>query len=92
MWAQDCALSPGMSVEVDIAPEGVQRSELEPDVAAALHANPTAAAFFDTLAQFYTKAYLSWIDSTKRQPHLRADRIDEVVRLLERGIKQRPKG
>lgn len=91
MWARDCALSAGMTVDVDIAPEGAQRPELAPDLAAALAANPKAAAFFDTLAQFYTKAYLKWIDSTKRRPHLRAERIDEVVSLLEQGIKQRPK-
>ena len=91
MWARDCALSAGMTVQVDIIAEGAQRAELAPDLAAALAANAKAAAFFDTLAQFYTKAYLKWIDSTKRQPHLRAERIADVVRLLERGIKQRPK-
>lgn len=92
MWVRDAALTAGTPVEVDIAPEGAQRLELAPDLAAALAASPQAAAFFDTLAQFYTKAYLQWIDSTKRQPHLRAERIEQVVRLLEHGIKQRPKG
>jgi hypothetical protein len=91
MWAQEHGLRAGMTVEVDIAPEGAQRVELAPDLAAALNANPKAAAFFDTLAQFYTKAYLKWIDATKRRPELRTERIDEVVRLLEHGIKQRPK-
>jgi hypothetical protein len=91
MWARDCELAAGMTVEVDIAPEGAQRSELAPDIAAALEAHPKAAAFFDTLAQFYTKAYLNWIDATKRRPGLRAERIIEVVGWLERGIKQRPK-
>jgi hypothetical protein len=43
------------------------------------------------LAQFYTKAYLKWIDGTSRRPELRAERIAEVVQLLEAGIKQRPK-
>lgn len=90
-WARDCSLTAGLTVDVDIAPEGPQRAELPTDVAAALDANPKAAAFFDTLAQFYTKAYLKWIDSTKRRPELRAERITEVVGLLERGIKQRPK-
>ena len=91
MWARDCAMRAGLEVDVDIAPEGAQRAELAPDVAEALNANEKAAAFFDTLAQFYTKAYLKWIDSTKRRPDLRAERIDEVVRLLEQGVKQRPK-
>ena len=58
----------------------------------ALHAaSPAAAAFFDTLAQFYRKAYLRWIDATTRRPDLRAVRIAEVVDLLEAGIKQRPR-
>jgi hypothetical protein len=91
MWARDCEIASGMVIEVDIAPEGPQRAELAPDVAAALQANAPAAAFFDTLAQFYTKAYLKWIDGTSRRPELRAERIAEVVQLLEAGIKQRPK-
>ena len=91
MWARDREITSGMTVEVDIAPEGPQRHDLAPDVAAALEANPKAAAFFDTLAQFYTKAYLKWIDGTSRRPALRTERITEVVRLLEAGIKQRPK-
>jgi hypothetical protein len=50
-----------------------------------------AAAFFDTLPQFYTKAYLRWIDSTSRRPDVRAQRIDDVVQWLAAGLKQRPK-
>jgi hypothetical protein len=56
--------------------------ELADDIAAALDANPAAAAFFDTLAQFYRKAYLRYIDATTRRPDLRAARIAEVVDLL----------
>jgi hypothetical protein len=48
-------------------------------------------AFFDTLAQFYRKAYLRWIDATARRPDLRAARIAEVADLLAAGIKQRPR-
>lgn len=91
MWARDCEISSSMTVQVEIAPEGPQRGDVAPDVAAALEANPRAAAFFDTLAQFYTKAYLRWIDSTSRQPALRTQRIAEVVELLQAGIKLRPK-
>ena len=58
---------------------------------AALAANPASAAFFDTLAQFYRRAYLRWIDGTTRRPELRAARIAEVVDLLAAGIKQRPR-
>ena len=65
--------------------------DLADDIASALAANPAAAAFFDTLAQFYRKAYLRWIDATTRRPELRAARIAEVVDLLAAGIKQRPR-
>ena len=82
---------PGWPVDVELSPEGPQRRDLAADVATALEANPAAAAFFDTLAQFYTKAYLKWIDATSRRPELRAQRIAEVVQLLEAGFKQRPK-
>jgi translation initiation factor IF-1 len=84
-------LTAGDEVIVELAPEGPQRGDLAEDIAAALAASPRAAAFFDTLAQFYRKAYLRWIDATTRRPDLRAARIAEVVNLLEAGIKERPR-
>ncbi|MEU8057489.1 YdeI/OmpD-associated family protein [Microbispora bryophytorum] len=86
-----CGLEPDTQVSVVLAPEGPQRADLADDVAAALKASPAAGAFFDSLAQFYQRAYLRWIDATKRRPEVRAQRIAEVVRLLEAGIKQRPR-
>jgi Bacteriocin-protection, YdeI or OmpD-Associated/Domain of unknown function (DUF1905) len=77
-------------VIVDLAPEGPQRGDLAGDVSAALEANPAAGAFFDTLAQFYRKAYLRYIDATTRRPDARATRIAEVVGLLANGVKERP--
>lgn len=76
---------------VEIAPEGPQRGDLAPDAAEALAANPDAGAFFDGLAQFYRRGYLRWIDGTTRRPELRAERIVEMVRLLEAGHKARPR-
>jgi Bacteriocin-protection, YdeI or OmpD-Associated len=87
---QRCGLEPGTQVNVVLTPEGPQRADLAEDVAAALDASPAAGAFFDSLAQFYRRAYLRWIDGTKRRPEMRAQRIAEVVGLLEAGIKQRP--
>ena len=81
----------GDDVTVELAPEGPQRGDLADDIATALAANPAAAAFFDTLAQFYRKAYLRWIDATIRRPDVRATRIAEVVGLLAAGIKERPR-
>jgi hypothetical protein len=84
-------LTAGNEVAVELTPEGPQRADLAEDVAAAFAANPAAAAFFDTLAQFYRKAYLRWIDATTRRPDLRAARIAEVVDLLAAGVKERPR-
>jgi hypothetical protein len=91
MWMRDTGVALGDDVVVELAPEGPQRSDLADDIASALEANPAAAAFFDTLAQFYRKAYLRWIDSTTRRPEVRAARIAEVVELLAAGVKQRPR-
>ena len=81
----------GAEVSVELAPEGPQRGDLADDIAAALTANPAAGAFFDTLAQFYRRAYLRWIDATTRRPEVRAARIAEVVDLLAAGVKERPR-
>jgi hypothetical protein len=91
MWLRDTGVTIGDDVTVELAPEGPQRGDLADDIAAALAANPAAGAFFDTLAQFYRKAYLRWIDATTRRPDLRAARIADVVDLLAAGIKQRPR-
>ena len=91
MWMRDAGVAAGDDVAVELAPEGPQRADLADDFRAALEASPEAAAFFDTLAQFYRKAYLRWIDATTRRPDLRAARITEVVALLAAGVKQRPK-
>ena len=91
MWMRDTGVAAGDDVIIELAPEGPQRGDLADDISAALEANPAAAAFFDTLAQFYRKAYLRWIDSTTRRPDLRAVRIEEVVGLLAAGVKQRPR-
>jgi hypothetical protein len=91
MWMRDTGVQLGDEVLVELEPEGPQRQDLAEDIVVALEANPAAAAFFDTLAQFYRKAYLRWIDATTRRPDLRAARIAEVVALLEAGIKERPR-
>jgi len=91
MWLRDAGVATGTDVLVQLSPEGPQRGDLADDISAALAASPAAAAFFDTLAQFYRKAYLRYIDATTRDPGLRAARITEVVGLLAAGVKQRPR-
>jgi uncharacterized protein YdeI (YjbR/CyaY-like superfamily) len=81
----------GDEVLVDLQPEGPQRRDLADDFVTALAATPAAAAFFDTLAQFYRKADVRYIDATTRRPDVRAQRITEVVELLAAGVKERPR-
>jgi len=88
-WRRDCGIAPGDQVDVVLGPEGPQRDHLAPDLAAALDADPVAGAFFDGLAQFYRRAYLRWIDGTSRRPDVRAERIAEVVSLLNAHVKER---
>ena len=83
-------LQDGQEVTVEIWPEGPQVDALASDIADALVANPAARAAFEGLAQFYRRGWLRWIDATKRRPDLRVERIDEMVRLLEAGHKERP--
>jgi Bacteriocin-protection, YdeI or OmpD-Associated/Domain of unknown function (DUF1905) len=90
-WRRGCGIAPGDEVTVVLEPEGPQRDDLAPDIVAALDADPEAGEFFDSLAQFYRRAYLRWIDATKRRPDVRAERIAEMVELLRAGRKERPK-
>jgi hypothetical protein len=89
--ALQLGLAAGDQVAVELTPEGPQRADLAEDIADALAADPAAGAFFDTLAQFYRKAYLRYIDATTRRPDLRTARIAEVVDLLAAGVKERPR-
>jgi hypothetical protein len=41
-WRRDCGIAPGDQVAVVLVPEGPQRADLAPDVAAALDAEPAA--------------------------------------------------
>ena len=90
-WRRDCGVDPGDEVAVVLHPEGPQRDDLAPDLAAALEAEPEAGAFFDSLAQYYRRAYLRWVDGTKRRPEVRAARIAELVELLRAGHEERPR-
>jgi hypothetical protein len=89
-WCRDVGLVPGEPVRVELWPEGPQLDALAPDIAAALEARPAAREFFDGLATFYRKGYLTWVDATRRRPDVRAARIAEMVELLATGHKQRP--
>jgi Bacteriocin-protection, YdeI or OmpD-Associated/Domain of unknown function (DUF1905) len=89
-WCRGAGMQAGERVEVSLVPEGPQLGSLAPDVAAALVARPEARAFFESLATFYRRGYLRWVDATTRRPDVRAARIAEMVELLAAGHKQRP--
>ena len=90
-WRRDRHLDRGAIVEVMLEPEGPQRGDLADDIVEAFAADLAAGAFFDSIAQFYRRAYLRYIDATKRRPDERAARIAEVVKLLAARVKERPK-
>src|SRR5215471_20947054 len=85
------AFAIGERVDVVLEPEGPQLDSLAPDLADALAARPEALDFFLSLATFYRKGYLRWVDATKRRPDVRAARIAELVDLLAAGHKERPR-
>jgi hypothetical protein len=87
-WLRDSAVVSGATVEVVLAPEGPQVASLASDIAAALDADPPAKEFFESLATFYRKNFLRWIESAKR-PETRNARIAEMMALLKAGRKQR---
>jgi hypothetical protein len=87
-WLRDSGIRVGDLVVVEIAPEGPQLETLPKDVASALHMDAEARSFFESLATFYRKGYLRWIEGA-RKPETRAQRIAEMVRLLKAGKKQR---
>jgi hypothetical protein len=90
-YRRGAGLQPGDAVAVVLLPEGPQSEALAADISAALAAEPDAARFFDGLATFYRKNYLRWIDSTRRSPDLRAQRIAELIELMKAGKKARPR-
>lgn len=87
-WRRDTGLEAGAAVTVALLPEGPQADTLAPDVRAALAAAPAAMEYFESLATFYRKNYLRWIEGAKR-PDTRQARIAEVITLLAAGRKQR---
>jgi hypothetical protein len=87
-WCRDGGVSAGAQVAVSLAPEGPQVASLPGDIAAALTAEPDARRFFESLATFYRKGYIRWIEQAKR-PETRARRIADTVATLKAGRRQR---
>jgi hypothetical protein len=87
-WFRDATVLVGSPIKVLLAPEGPQLGAMAEDIAAALDAEPTARHFFESLATFYRKNFMRWIESAKR-PETRAKRIAETVATLKSGKRER---
>ena len=87
-WRRDNGLEADAAVEVELFPEGPQTDNLAADITAALSQNPEAQAFFEALATFYRNNYIRWIEGAKRA-ETRSARIDETIKLLQAGKKQK---
>jgi hypothetical protein len=87
-WRRDSGIAVGDEVQVELVPEGPHEDNLPPDIAGALAAAPEASAFFSSLATFYRRNFIRWIESAKR-PDTRARRIAEMMALLKEGKRER---
>jgi hypothetical protein len=83
-WLRDNAVSAGGTVKVELEPVGPLIQDLERDVALALASDPDAKRFFESVAPFYRKNAIRWIESAKRA-ETRAARIVDTVRMLAAG-------
>ena len=87
-WCRDPRVGPGASLQVNLHPEGPQLDTISADFADALRAEPKARRFFESLATFYRKAYVTWVERAKK-PATRVPRIAEVVDDLRAARRER---
>lgn len=88
LWREGAGIEQGTQVDVAIWPEGPQESNMAGDITAALDASPEAKAFFESLATFYRKGYVNWVEQAKR-PETRARRLAEMLEALKARKRQR---
>jgi len=83
-WLRDTLVPTSATIDVVLQPDGPQSEALAADITTALNMSPEAETFFQSVAPFYRKNFLRWIDQAKR-PETRAARIAEMVKMLEAG-------
>jgi hypothetical protein len=83
-WLRDNVIPTSATIDVVLEPDGPQTEALAADITQALDASPEAETFFQSVAPFYRKNFLRWIDQARR-PETRAARIAEMVTMLEAG-------
>jgi hypothetical protein len=86
-WCRDPRVGPDASLRVSLRPEGPQLDTISLDFADALRAEPEARRFFESLATFYRKGFVTWVEGAKR-PETQARRVSEVVQDLKAGRRE----
>jgi hypothetical protein len=88
----DVARKPGSSVAANAAPKAAAAPKPPPvaasDLRALLAKNPAASTSFLRLAPSHAREWIGWIEDAKR-PETRARRLDETVRRLAAGERDR---
>lgn len=87
-WCRDPSVAQGARVSVSLSPEGPQVDSMAPDLAEAFEREPEAKRFFESLATFYRKNFMRWIEQAKR-PETRAKRIADTIATLKAGKRER---
>jgi hypothetical protein len=86
-WCRDPRVGVGREVDVVMSPEPPHQDSIADDVRAALIADPEARRQFGSIATFYRKGFIDWIESSKR-PETRAKRIVATVTALHAGRRE----
>jgi hypothetical protein len=86
-WCRDPRVGAGREVDVELRPEPPHMASIADDVRVAITADPVADRRFGSLATFYRKGFIDWIESAKR-PETRVQRIEQTVAALHAGRRQ----
>jgi hypothetical protein len=87
-WCRDPSVGAGARVAVAVRPEGPQLDTMASDIAVAIGADAGGRRFFESLATFYRKGFVDWIEQAKR-PETRAARIEATVAALKERRRER---
>lgn len=88
-WCRDPRVGPGATLRVNLELEGPQLDSMTVDLADAIRADAGARRLFESLATFYRKGFVDWVEGAKR-PETRAKRVEETVAALSAGLRERP--
>lgn len=87
-WCRSPEVAAGRRAEVVVEPEPPQLATVASDIAQAIEEDPTARETFGSIATFYRKGFIRWIEEAK-QPETRARRIAATVDDLRAGRRER---